>query len=131
LRRAELKGSGSTQKHERQSIHYLENAFKSLEVGNSEKASEFLWGSMTQALKAVAASKEIRLKSHRQIWDYARELSKSLNDKDIFDTFLHANSLHSNFYESELTVEDVATIADGIKSTVAKLLELIPKSEDG
>jgi len=122
-----------TEKHKEQSIHYLENAFKFIDGGNSEKASEFLWRSMTQALKAVASGKEIRLKSHRQIWDYARELSKSLNDKDIFDQFLYANSLHSNFYESELTVEDVAILADGIKSTVAKLLELVSeeKQEQG
>jgi len=123
-----LKAKGSVEKHRDQSIHYLENAFKFIEGGDAEKASEFLWGGMTQALKAVAASKEIKLKSHRQIWDYAKELSRSLNDKEIFDAFLQANSLHSNFYESELTVVDVATLAEGIRPTIGKLLGLLPKT---
>ena len=116
-------------KYKAQSSHYLENAFISLEVGNLEKASEFLWGSMAQALKAVAASRDIRLKSHKDIRDYAMELARTLPDESIRHAFNSAQSLHSNFYESGLMLEDVAMGAEDVKVAVARLLNLIPKGE--
>lgn len=116
-------------KYRAQSAHYLENAFIAIEAGNSEKASEFLWGSMAQALKAVAASKEIQIRSHKQLRDYAVELAKALQDDDIRHAFNNAQSLHSNFYESGLILEDVVIGAENVKATVAKLLKLIPEEE--
>lgn len=117
------------EKHKAQSVHYLENAYKFIDAGDVEKASEFLWGSMAQAIKAVAATKEITLKSHRQLWDYTESLSKELDNKSIFDSFFHANSLHSNFYECELELKDVIRVAEEIRMTVDTLLSLIPKEE--
>ena len=117
------------EKHKAQSVHYLENAYKFIDAGDSEKASEFLWGSMAQAIKAVAATKGVTLKSHRLLWDYAESLSKELEDKSIFDSFFHANSLHSNFYECELELKDVIRVADDVRMTVGKLLQLI--SQEG
>ena len=112
-------------KYVRQSTHYLRNASKFIDAGNSDKASEFLWGSMAQALKAVAASNGILLRSHRQIWNYAESLTKELKDKGIYDSFLHANFLHNNFYESELELKDVRRMAEDIRMAVGKLLSLI------
>lgn len=115
------------EKHRDQSIHYLENAFRFTEAGDAEKASEFLWGSIAQAIKAVAASKEIRLKSHRDLRDYAMELAKAFQDESIKNTFYHAQSLHSNFYETGLLMEDVAISAEDVRKVVGKLLSLIPE----
>ena len=115
------------EKHRAQSRHYLENAYKFIDAGDVEKASEFLWGSMAQAIKAVAPIKGIPLKKHRQLWDYAESLAKELGDDSIFDSFFHANSLHSNFYECELELKDVIRVAQEVSSTVNELLELLPK----
>ena len=115
------------EKHKAQSIHYLENAFRFIEAGDAEKASEFLWGSMAQAIKAVASSKGIQLKSHRKLWEYTIELARDRQDADIKNTFDKAQSLHSNFYETGLLMEDVAMSAENVRATVAKLLSLIPK----
>ena len=113
------------EKYKAQSIHYLENAFSFIEVGDLEKASEFLWGSMAEALKAVAASKEIWLKSHKDLRNYAMELARDLPDESIRNTFLHAQSLHSNFYETGLLLEDVYMCAEEVRITVDKVLQLI------
>ena len=113
-------------KYKKQSIHYFENARKYIDIGDAEKASEFLWGSMAQALKAVAASKDIWLRSHNQIKDYALALARELHDDSIRHTFNYAQSLHSNFYESGLLLEDVVRAAEDVKNTVKKLLALIP-----
>ena len=113
-------------KYKKQSIHYFENAIKYIEKGDAEKASEFLWGSMAQALKAVAASKDIWLKSHNQIKNYALALSREFHDDSIRHAFFYAQSLHSNFYETGLLLEDVAGAAEDIKKTVKQLLALVP-----
>ena len=53
------------------SAEYLHNAYVSLDQEELEKASELLWGSMALAVKAVAALREIELRSHAAIWEYA------------------------------------------------------------
>ena len=116
-----------TGKYKAQSIHYLENAFLSMEAGNVEKASEFLWGSMAEALKAVAASRSRELRHHREIGEYARELARQLGDEAISDVFGNASYLHTNFYEAELTIEEVYTYASRIKAIIGKLFDFIPK----
>ena len=116
-----------TGKYKAQSIHYLENALSSMEAGDAEKASEFLWGSMAEALKAVAASEGRELTKHWEIGDYARELAKKTGDESFFDVYGSASYLHSNFYEAGLRMEEVYTYAERIRETVAKLLKLIPE----
>ena len=113
------------EKYKAQSMHYLENAFKFIKAGDEEKASEFLWGSMAEGIKAVAASKEIWLKSHKDLRNYAMELARALPDESIRNTFLHAQSLHSNFYETGLLMEDVIMCAEEVRATLDKLFKLI------
>ena len=117
------------QKYKSQSIHYLENVYTLLDAGDAEKAGEFLWGSMAEALKAVAASEGRELNAHWQIGDYARELAKKRDDKSIWDAYGHASYFHHGFYEAGLTVDDVRLGLDGVRETIRKLLELIPEQE--
>jgi hypothetical protein len=129
MRRLELELIKRIEKYKSQSVHYFENALHFIEAGDAEKASEFLWGSMTQALKAVAASRNIWLRSHKQIRDYAMDLARALHDDEIRHAFNNAQSLHSNFYESGLMLEDVVMGAEEVKAVVAKLLSIIPEDE--
>ena len=111
------------------SLHYLRNAAKFIDSGDAEKASEFLWGSIVQALKAVALSKGFFLRNHAAIWNYVDALTKDSEKRDIRDAFVTANLLHTNFYESELGLERVRILADDIRVAVGKLLSLIPKEK--
>jgi len=113
------------------SLKYLRNAAKSIDNGDAEKASEFLWGSIVQALKALAISKGFFLKNHAAIWNYVDALTKDSGNKEIRDAFVTANLLHTNFYESELGLERVRILADDIKFAVGKLLSYIPKEDKG
>ena len=115
----------SVEKYKTQSMHYLKNALHFIEVDDAEKASEFLWGSMAEAIKAVAASKGIQLKSHIDLRNHAMELTKVLQDESIRNAFFHAQSLHSNFYETGLLMEDVNICAEEIRATMAKLFKLV------
>ena len=116
-------------KYQTRSNRYFRNALHFIEAGDAEKASEFLWGSMSQALKAVAASRDKRLRSHKDIRDYAAELTRALRDESIWHAFNTAQSLHSNFYESGLLLEDVIMGAEDVKTVVAKLFRLIHEEE--
>lgn len=109
------------------SVRYLENALDSLEKREAGKASELLWGSIAEALQAVAASRNMHLANHRSLRYFASQLAKELEDRSINDSFIFAERLHSNFHEVELEVEDVAAMVDSIKETVSKLLKLIPE----
>jgi uncharacterized protein (UPF0332 family) len=125
-----LEGGNITQQLQRYTDRcreYLQNSYASLEQNEVEKAGEFLWGSMAQAIKAVAASKNIELRSHAAIWEYARGLSKDLEDPALFDAFRNADSLHRNFYESGLTREIVLTSGERIRYAVGMLMDMIPR----
>ena len=95
----------------------------SLNQGDYDKASEFLWGSVAEAVKAVAASKGIELRIHREPWNFTRELAKELGDTRVYEVFRTASYLHTNFYEVELGPEDVLAAFDSIRTVVGQLLK--------
>lgn len=117
------------EKYKAQSVHYFENALTSIQAGDAEKAGEFLWGSMAEAIKAVAASKRVKLTKHWEIGDYARRLAKQMQDKTIWDAYRDASYLHSNYYEAGLSLEEVQTHAERIRTTVLKLFSHIPEEK--
>ncbi|MBM3942033.1 MAG: hypothetical protein FJ316_03735 [SAR202 cluster bacterium] len=106
------------------SIHYLENSLHHLQAGEIAKAGEFLWGSVATALKAVAARRDRGLRSHRELRAFARELARDSGQPDLWDKYLTAEHLHSNFYESFLEREDLDAIAEDLRPTVMVLLEM-------
>ena len=119
----------TAQKYKSQSIHYLENVYSCIDAGDAEKAGEFLWGSMAEALKAVAASEGRKLNAHWEIGDYARELAKKREDRSIWYAYGDASYFHHGFYEAGLTIDDVRLRLDGVRETIRKLLELVPEKE--
>ena len=117
------------ERYKTQSMHYFENALSSIEAGDAEKAGEFVWGSMAEALKAVAAKKGTRLWRHDDIGDYAKKLAKELGNEEITKAHGLASSLHSNFYEAGLRIEDVRLRLDQIRDTIRILLDLVTEQE--
>ena len=113
------------EKYKAQSVHYFGNALTSIEAGEAEKAGEFLWGSLAEAIKAVAASKRAELKAHWEIGDYARRLAKEMKDESILNVYRDASYLHSNYYEAGLAMEEVQSYVERIRTTVVKLFGFI------
>ena|SRR3990172_3402692 len=116
----------AVKKYELASLHYMENALLMLNSRDAGKASELLWGSVAAALKAVAASRGIRLANHRSLRWFISTLSSELGDRTLVDGFWQAEALHSNFHEVDLTPEDVAVLVEPIRKTVERLLALVP-----
>ncbi len=78
---------------------YRANADHAIVLGEYRKASELLWGAVTQQLKAFAATRNFAITSHRQFFELVRQLAAELRDKPIYADFVELNALHKNFYD--------------------------------
>ena len=116
----------SIRKHVQASLEYMENGQLMLNKQEAGKASELLWGGVSQALEALAESRNIRLANHRSLRWFVAELSRETGDKSINSIFYQAEAVHSNFHSVDMTAQDVATNVDPIRDLVSKLLCMIP-----
>jgi hypothetical protein len=116
----------SIRKHVQASLEYMANGQLMLNKREAGKASELLWGGVSQALEALAESRNIRLANHRSLRWFVAELSRETGDRSINDAFYQAEALHNNFHSVDMTVKDVATNVDAIRDLVSKLLSMIP-----
>jgi hypothetical protein len=110
------------QRYADQSVLYVLNAGKAFAEREYEKAGEFLWGGMADALKAHAATNHRQIKRHWDIGDYAIELSKSMPEPDLYNVFFKVQSLHSNFYEADLKPAVVEGILRDATPMIGKIL---------
>jgi len=86
--------------------HYLSNAEDMIKKNNLRKASELLWGAITQTIKSLASLSNIYIYSHDKFRSYIEEVSKQIQDKNFFLVFLRLENLHKNFYDERISEED-------------------------
>lgn len=86
--------------------YYLSNAEELIKQNNLRKASELLWGAVTQTIKGLAYLSGIPIYSHNGFRSYIREISKEIDDRSLFITFTYLENLHRNFYDEEILEED-------------------------
>ena len=118
--------AAAVQIHVVHSRQYLENGLIALRDGEAGKAGELLWGSVAQAVQALAASRNRQVESHRDLKNFTLQLAIDLNDVTIRQDFIVAESLHHNFYEVQQETQDVALVVATVERLVNKLLGLIP-----
>ncbi len=116
----------SLRRHVFHSRQYLENALLALRNDEAGKAGELLWGSVAQAVHAVAASRNRRLNTHRELKNFVIQLSIDLADEGLRTDFLLAESLHHNFYEVQQEPKDINLVLPAVHELVQKLFHLIP-----
>lgn len=109
--------------HSRQ---YLENGLVTLRDAEAGKAGELLWGSVAEALQALAAYKNVPVKTHRDLKNFAIQLGRDLKDPTIQTDFAVVESLHQNFYVVQQEPIDVAVLVPTVEALLGKLLALIP-----
>lgn len=88
------------------------------------QASEKAWGAASQMVKAVAAKRGIRLKSHSELNEYVDKLYEETGDIEINRFWRSALSLHQNFYESWLSPGLVKGGIEDVKMLIEKLTAL-------
>jgi len=106
---------------------YWANALDCATKGELRKASEMAWGAVAQALKALAASQGIYLETHRQLADFARDLSRATGDPYFRTELRDLNALHVNFYDTILDEVDFPEYLARAERFIRRLAEKLPK----
>ena len=105
---------------------YMDNALEALQKNEPGKAGEMLWGSITQAVHAVDAWRGPVVIRHRGLLNFARNLSREIDDDNFHNNFLATKSLHENFYHPALERDDVEFALPGIQRAISQVLALLP-----
>lgn len=107
---------------------YFANAEKFAGKGEYRKASELLWGAVTQAIKALAAHHGLVIENHAQFFDFMQEVAKETEDELLYKTFLLLNDLHKNFYDPKIRSVDFGIYMKEAYRFMSKLKEIMEKS---
>jgi hypothetical protein len=103
---------------------YLKEAEALMEEGDYVQASEKFWGAAAEIVKAVAAGRNVEIRSHGHLHGFVSRLGRELNDPGLSRLFGDAAALHQNFYENWLPPETVVDYGEAVKELVERLKEL-------
>ena len=118
----------TSQKHQQLSEHLLAEARQELAAGGLPQASEYGWGATTQILKAIAEQRGWEHHRHRHYLRIASRLRAETGDGDILRLFAAARVLHENFYENDMSADDVADGLDDVEALLDKLKPMLDES---
>ena len=112
--------------------HYRQHVQRSLDESDYLQAAEKFWGAFTQIVKAIGADHQIKLSSHVGIYRVAGELASLVGQSDpdaeiapnSVTTSVH--SLHTHFYENDLTDAVVIQSAGTVSDSIDLLQEYFP-----
>jgi len=106
---------------------YFANAEKFAGKGEYRKASELLWGAVTQAIKALASKHGLVIENHAQFFDFMQTTAKETEDESLYKTFLFLNDLHKNFYDEKIRPVDFGIYLEEAYRFMLKLNEIMEK----
>lgn len=107
------------------SKEFLTKAYRYLDQGDLLQASEKGWGAAAQIVKAISERRGWQHNGHFHLFRAVRNLAEETGDGEITALFHIANSLHSNFYENWLPLEEVTSGLEGVAQFVEKVERLL------
>ena len=107
--------------HTEVSRQFIDDAEKYLAQGDLLQASEKAWGAAARKVKAIAEDRGWEHKGHGHLFTAIGNIVSDTGQTEIRRLFREANTLHINFYEGWLTVQDVSESLEAVK----ELLELL------
>ena len=113
-------------------LHYREHVRKSLDARDYRQVAEKSWGAYSQTVKAIAADRSLRVRSHTSILRVSEQLVALVSSADpvsgsLLDNGMNsAHSLHVHFYENDLPDATVTRRADAVAAAIDLLQELFP-----
>ena len=113
--------------------HYQEHVRKSLDERDYRQAAEKSWGAYSQTVKAIAAERRLRVRSHTSILRVSEQLVELVSREDpesgtVLDNGANsAHSLHVHFYENDLPDETVERRALAVSTAISLLREIFPE----
>ena len=85
-----------------------------------------MWGSVTQAFHAVAAFRRRSVITHRSLKNFVIWIGDSTGDSSLRSDFEATEKFHNNFYDVNLTTEDVADIIPTVNWLIERAFGLLP-----
>ena len=99
-------------------------------AANGQLRSEALWGAATQMVKAVAKAHNRANRSHRQMLYAVRWIeANAANDPELADDFSRIEKLHVNFYDGELSNDEIARLHHTTAQFVAKMQRILDAAD--
>ena len=95
--------------HRANSERLRRRSAKSLSEGERLSSSEEIWGAAAQGVKAIARRRGWPHHSHDALRVIANYLGKLVDDDNIGPLFSDLESLHRNFYDDRLSVQQIET----------------------
>lgn len=92
--------------YQRTRDHYFSNAQETIQKKEFRKASELLWGVITQSIKGLASLSGLKIRRHDEFNKFLSEVAKEVGDEKIYHHFLELQSLHTNFYDEIILEKD-------------------------
>ncbi|MFO7881009.1 MAG: PaREP1 family protein [Kosmotogaceae bacterium] len=113
--------------YSRMSDQYYENMVEVYHRGEYRKASELLWGAISQLIKALAALYGKRITAHSDFFPFVKQISKEIKNPDYYELFLFVHNLHKNFYDQMFPNEDFIIYLQNADHFIIKTREYIEK----
>ena len=118
-------------KHIELSRSYLQEASALLQAGQTPRVGHLLLNSMEEALKAVAASRGLNLRSESNTWDFATALASTMDDgSPVATAFNDAYFLYTDPYGYNLNHGQIQLLHEGIAAGVRELLDMAARSSN-
>ena len=115
----------TAQTYQQASQRFLAQAKEELAAGDLQQASEKGWGAAAQMLKAIAEQRSWEHGKYRHLSRAASRLRAETGDRDVYRFFSVANDLHGNFYENEMSAEDIAESLEDVQALLDRLETLL------
>jgi uncharacterized protein (UPF0332 family) len=103
---------------------YLAEAERLLSEHDYIQAGEKAWGAASQMLKALAAKRGLKLRSHEALHEYLSKVCEESGEAELDRLWGSATTLHQNFYEAWLPPEMVKRRVEDVKQLVRNLRQL-------
>lgn len=104
---------------------YFRNAEEFYSREEWKKTSELLWGAISQTIKALGALENKQIFEHKEFYLFMRQLSKELNEPNLYQEFIDLNALHKNFYDASIPNDALPIYFERSKKFIKRLDDLI------
>ena len=118
----------TSQQYQQASERFLAQAREELADNDLAQASEKGWGATAQMLKAIAEQRGWEHHRHRHYHRAASRIRAETGDGEIRRLFDSASALHENFYENDMTADEVAERLDDVQTLMYRLLPLLERA---
>lgn len=85
---------------------YYENMADAYHKDEYRKASELLWGVISQLVKALAILYGKTILQHDDFFHFVKKYSEEMGDAEYYELFLFLQNLHRNFYDRMFPDDD-------------------------